>query len=219
MLTQVSTWQSWLSNFGFGWDFSKQERVLALCLGASVVGMLAVNLGSVFCWHKVSPEPLYFSGPSKAHKQNKKKASNKQKPTVDFLNICIWGKTRLARGFAWMHLLLLRLVSPKLCSILFFLVILALSFFCFTLPGLLLPWTMFSSHHHFIDEEPSHTGYLEHFPGRMLLHCQDGHFFLLPPKQFGFNSLYLLWILKKWWIDLSINIYQEFTLFHSVMGV
>ena len=34
---QISTWQRWLGNFGFGWDFSKQERVLALCLGAAAL--------------------------------------------------------------------------------------------------------------------------------------------------------------------------------------
>lgn len=65
MLTQVSTWQSWLSNFGFGWDFSKQERALALCLGAAAVSAAkVVNLGSVSPADiRVSPEPLYFSGP------------------------------------------------------------------------------------------------------------------------------------------------------------
>lgn len=65
MLTQVSTWQHWLSNFVFGWNFSKQERALALCLGtAAVSAARVVNLGSVSPADiRVSPEPLYFSGP------------------------------------------------------------------------------------------------------------------------------------------------------------
>lgn len=60
-----STWQSWLSNFGFGWGFSKQERVLALWLGAAEGNTTTVvNLGFVFPADiKVSPEPLYVGSP------------------------------------------------------------------------------------------------------------------------------------------------------------
>lgn len=144
----------------------------------------------------------------------------KRKPQINKSQLLIsWifvfgGKTRLACGFAWIYVLLLRLVSLSSAPSSSFRSYLPCHSFCFTVPRFLLPW----NHVLFLIaislmQEPSHSGQLEHFPGRMLLRCQKGHFFLLPPKQFRFNSLYLLWILKKWWIDLSINIYQEFTLF------
>lgn len=150
----------------------------------------------------------------------------KRKPQINKSQLLIsWifvfgGKTRFACSFAWMHLLLWRLMSLSSAPSSSFRSSLPCHAFCFTVPRFLLPW----NHVLFLItislmQEPSHSSQLEHFPGRMLLRCQEGHFFLLPPKQFRFNSLYLLWILKKWWIDLSINIYLEFTLFHSVMGV
>lgn len=74
-----STWQSWLSNFGLGWDFPKQERVLVLWLGAAEgSNAKVVNLGFVFPADiKISPEPLYFSGPFWGTKAKQKQSPKK----------------------------------------------------------------------------------------------------------------------------------------------
>ena len=84
-----------------------------------------------------------------------------------------------------MHLLLWRLMSLSSAPSSSFRSSLPCHSFCFTVPRFLLPW----NHVLFLItislmQEPSHSSQLEHFPGRMLLRCQEGHFFLLPPKQF-----------------------------------
>lgn len=111
-----STWQIWLSDFVFGWNFLKQERVPVLWLGVAEGNTAkVVNLGFVFPTDiKVSPEPLYFSGPfwgTKAKTKTKPK-ENKNQPLVSW-RFEFGGKTGLARSFAWVCLLLWRLVSPS----------------------------------------------------------------------------------------------------------
>lgn len=64
-MNSSSTWQIWLSNFAFGWDFLKHERVPAVWLGgADGSTAKVVNLGFVFPADiKFSPEPVCVSGP------------------------------------------------------------------------------------------------------------------------------------------------------------
>lgn len=69
-----STRQNWLSSFGFGWGFLKQERVLVLWLGAAEGNNAkVVNPGFVFPADiKVSPKPLYFFWSFLRHKRKTK---------------------------------------------------------------------------------------------------------------------------------------------------
>lgn len=95
-----STWRSWLGRFFSGWDFSKQERVLALWLGAAE-GSIAkvVYLGFVFPADiVVSPELLHFflKISFEAQKQKQKQNPKKTKPTVCFLKICFFWASSLS---------------------------------------------------------------------------------------------------------------------------
>lgn len=189
---QISTWQRWLGNFGFGWGFLETREGACSVLGRSCVSAArVVNLGAVSPADiRVSPEPLVLS---KAHKQNKKKAPSKQKPTVEVLNICIWRENKTCLWLCLNAYASSEVVSLSSAPSPFFSVILALSFLLFH------PSKVSSSLDHVLFlttislmREPSHSGQLEPFLGRMLLQCQEGCFLLLPPKQFHFNSLYLL---------------------------
>lgn len=105
-----SPWQSWLGNFVFGWGFCKQDRMLALWLGAAG-GRTAkvVSLSLVFPADiKVSPEPLYFSGWSFLRHKSKTKTKPKEIKNQLLVSrkFVFGGKTRLASFFAWMCLLL-----------------------------------------------------------------------------------------------------------------
>ena len=155
-------------------------------LGRSCVSApRVVNLGSVSPADiRVSPEPLVLS---KAHKHNKRKAPSKQKPTVEVLNVCIWRENKTCPWLCLNAYASSEACVSELCSIL------ALSFLLFH------PSKVSSSLDHVLFlatislmREPSHSGQIEPFLGRMLLQCQEGCFLLLPPKQLHFNSLHLL---------------------------
>lgn len=149
---QISTWQRWLGNFGFGWGFLETREGACSVLGRSCVSAArVVNLGAVSPADiRVSPEPLVLS---KAHKQNKKKAPSKQKPTVEVLNICIWRENKTCLWLCLNAYASSEACVSELCS-----VPLLFCHTCLVIPfvspfqGFFFPGPCSLSHHHFTDE-------------------------------------------------------------------